>query len=183
MNESIISTRYAKSLFLLARDTNSLEPVKKDIEAVYEVCCKVKEFDAFLKNPSIEPTDKEKIIKTIFGKKRHDYTNNLIHIILQNNREIFLKDISQVFLDLYRKYKGIKKATIVSTVPLSKNAGKKAEKILEKVFHTKIEFEEHIDPSIIGGFMLRVEDQQIDASVKNKLRILDKAFKQAHICK
>jgi len=169
MNESKISVRYAKSLFNLATERNVLDAVKVDIEAIYLIAHTVDEFSLLVHNPVIRPSQKKLIFSRIFAKNVQPVTLQFLLLVIQNNRESFLKDITRNFLDLYRSEKGIKKAEITTAIELDKKTISNIVSLIKRNFDTEVELTEHINEEIIGGYILRIEDQQIDASISHQL--------------
>ncbi len=108
-------------------------------------------------------------------------TYDFLNLILQNKREAFLEAIIRNFSATYRNQKGIKKAEIIVASRISKSIRDEFVGILEKTFHSGIELEEILMPSIIGGFILKVEDEQYDASVTSSLAKMRKKLLQTSI--
>jgi F-type H+-transporting ATPase subunit delta len=93
-------------------------------------------------------------------------------IITNKNRESILPAIAKQFINLYTEHKGIQKAEITSASPLTDDQKKSVTKIVKDYTGKEVELTEHIDESLIGGFILRVGDQQIDDSIRRKLNDL-----------
>ena len=83
--------------------------------------------------------------------------------------------LARVFIHETLKYKGITESVLTTAVKVD-DKGKKTDDraLFLKVYSTKVELEEKIDPEIIGGFILRIDDNYIDASIRNKLRKIKK---------
>jgi len=94
---------------------------------------------------------------------------SLIQLTIKNGREKYLPAIARVFLHDTRKYQGITESVLTSAVKVNDVIRKQISALIEKTFKTKVDLKENIDESIIGGFILKVEDNYIDASVRNKL--------------
>ena len=69
-----------------------------------------------------------------------------------------------------KRHRGITESVLTTAVPVDPGIRKQVEEMIEKMFNTRVELKTNIDESIIGGFILKVEDSYIDASVRNKLR-------------
>ncbi len=169
MNESKIAVRYSKALFEYALESNKLDIVKKDIEYIQAVC-KVKEFIDVLKNPIIQPSKKHMIIHNVIKKNISKETLKFIDLITKNRREIYLPDIARRFIKNYYINKNIKPAIFTTSIKIDEKLKDKIISIIKSVYKTDVVVEERIDPSIIGGFILTVEDQQYDASVASRLK-------------
>lgn len=169
MNESKISVRYAKALFELAKEKNVIDAVIEDMQQVEEVCYGMANFWLMIESPVVKTSQKREAVKQIFEKDIHEITLKFLDLVLQNRREIYLKDISRNFLALCRKDQGILAAVLTSAIEMEEDSKTKLNELLAKSFSSKIELKEVIDRDLIGGFVLRIEDQQLDASVSNQL--------------
>ncbi|PKQ60911.1 ATP synthase F1 subunit delta [Labilibaculum manganireducens] len=181
MNESKISVRYAKALFELGKEENLIESVIKDIQLVDEVCKTMPEFWLMVESPVVKTSQKRTSVKLIFGDKINQVSLNFLDLVVQNRREIYLKDISRNFLSLCRKDKGVLSATLTSASAIEKESNRKLSELLSKSFNAKIELQEVVDKEIIGGFVLRIEDQQLDASVSNQLNLIKRELLSNHM--
>ena len=107
MNESKISVRYAKALFLLGKEKNMLDTIVTDMTLVDELCNTVKDFWLMVESPVVKTSQKRKAVKLVLADKLDAISLNFMDMVFQNHREIFIKDMVRNFLDLCRKDKGI----------------------------------------------------------------------------
>jgi F-type H+-transporting ATPase subunit delta len=170
MNESIINVRYAKALFSLGKEKGLLVTLKSDIESVLDVCSKSAEFILFLESPVIKTSQKVKLLREIFSGSLHELTLKFLVLVTENNRETFIPNICRNFLDLLRKDSGIKSAVITTATGLPAATIEKARLILEKELNSRIELTGKVNPEILGGIILRVDDRQYDASLATQLK-------------
>ncbi|MFC2137863.1 ATP synthase F1 subunit delta [Bacteroidota bacterium] len=177
MNESKIAVRYSKALFEYADEMNKLDIIKKDIDFIQSVC-KVNEFDELLNNPIIQPSQKRKIIHSVIKQNISKDTFKFIDLITKNRREKYLPNISRRFIADYYINKNIKPAVLTTSIKIEEELREKIISIIKSVYKTDVIVEDRIEPSIIGGFVLTVEDQQYDASVASKLK--DFNYKLVH---
>ena len=169
MNESKISVRYSKALFNLAKEKKILDEVKKDIEILLTIC-QIKEFDEFLSSPIIPISKKAIIFRGLFEGNVNKIVLDTLLLIVKNRRETLLKIISLDFMTLYRKELGIIKAELITADKISEENKKEIKEMLKKILKGKIDLSQKIDSEIIGGFILRIDDKQIDSSVKTQLK-------------
>lgn len=174
---SAVAGRYAKSLIELAQEQKALDAVHDDMLAFSKVCEDVYEFKVVLSNPIVNHEKKLDILKAVFEKKAHALTMAIFNIITRKNREAILYDISKEFHNQYNAINGIGKAKVVTSTALDKNQLATFEKLVADAIKKKVELEAKVDEDLIGGFVLSVEDKQIDASVKTQLTRLNNLFK------
>jgi F-type H+-transporting ATPase subunit delta len=173
MNDSKISVRYSKALFQLALDNKLLDAVNRDMILISEVC-KTNEAKEFIHNPVIRPSKKTAIFHSLFEGNVEAITLSLIDLVVKNGRESFLPSIARAFVTETLKYHGITETYLTSAVGVSAQIKKEISALVADVFNTKVDLKENIDPEIIGGFVLRIGDSYIDASIRNKLRKIKK---------
>jgi F-type H+-transporting ATPase subunit delta len=173
MNESTISVRYARALFQTALEKKILDRVNEDMILISEIC-KAPETKEFLKSPVIVPSKKEAILHKILGDNVEMVTLSLIDLVVKNGRESYLPAIARQFIHETKKHKGITDSILTTAIKVDDKVKKQVSDLVSDVFKTRIDLKENVDPSIIGGFILQVDDQYIDASIKNKLRKIRK---------
>ncbi len=173
MNDSKISVRYARALFQTALEKKNLDQVNQDMLFISEIC-KAPETREFLRSPIIVPSKKEAIFHKMLGDNVEPITLSLIDLVVKNGRESFLPAIARVFIHETKKFKGITESVLTTAVKVDDNVRKQISELISEVFKTKVDLKENIDPEIIGGFILQIDDSYIDASIKNKLRKIKK---------
>ena len=180
MNDSKISVRYSRALFQSALEKKILDKVNQDMIFISEIC-KFPETKEFLQSPIIVPSKKEAIFHKILGDYVEKITLSLIDLIVKNGRESFIPAIARVFIHETKKYKGITESVLTTAVKVDEKVKKQIIDLVSEVFTTKVQLKENIDTEIVGGFILQIDDNYIDASIKNKLRIIRKELKGSAI--
>jgi F-type H+-transporting ATPase subunit delta len=173
MNDSKISVRYARAIFQSALEKNILDMVNQDMILIQEVC-KTPETREFLHSPIIAPSKKEAIFHKMFSGNIEPITLSLLDLIVKNGRESYIPAIARVFIHETKSYKGITDSILTTAVKVDDKVRKQITDLISDVFKTKVELKENVDPEIIGGFILQIDDSYIDASIKNKLRKIKK---------
>ncbi len=178
MRETRVSYRYAKSLLDLAIEKGQLEQVREDMQLVRDTVHESRELEILLKSPVVKTDKKQGILKAIFGGKIGVITTEFIDIITRKRREAELEIIAESFLTQYRINKNIVTAVITSAAALDDTLRKQVLEIVRKMAGTEVELTEKIDTSLIGGFVLRVGDRQVDTSLIRQIRMLDRNFSE-----
>ena len=176
MNYSIISVRYAKALLLVGTDNKCLDAIKADMELIGATIKENEVFRQLLNNPIVKPPQKRGVMKELLEKRVHQQTLNFVNLLIRNRREAMLADVARDFSDLYDKSKGIKRAQFVSAIELSSAAKQKLQKQLDSLFKANVQINTQTNPELIGGFVLRVGDQQYDATLSSALKRMKKAM-------
>lgn len=180
MNESQISVRYAKALFLSASEQQILDRVNMDMEMLSSTC-KQEEFQYMLVLPTLQPSQKIKLLRSIFEKHFTKISLSLMDLVVKNKRETYLPGIARNFMDLYRKEKGIRAATLVTAQAVDEAAMEGIRNLIRKTYDSEVELSTSVDEDVIGGFVLTIEDMQYDASVASNLRKIKKQLLQTSI--
>ncbi len=175
MNQSKIAVRYAKAFYQLATEKGKIEEYRSDINAVDMVFCE-KEMQLVAGSPTLKISEKKKVLSKVFEGKISDDTLKFLHVITENKREIYIPSICRNFIDRYRNEKGIKAAIVTTAADIDDNLKTKVSKVISEVFKTQVELSTVTDEKLMGGFILRVGDQQIDASVATKLNNIKRKF-------
>jgi F-type H+-transporting ATPase subunit delta len=178
MNDSKISVRYSKAIFQSAVEKKNLDKVNLDMILLMEVCS-TPEMKELLQSPIIRPTKKTEILHAVLKGSVEDITLSLIDLVVLNGRESFLTAIARVFISETRKYKGITEVKLTTAVPVDDKIRTQITELVKRVFDTKVDLKEAVDKDIIGGFVLKIEDNFMDASVRNKLRKIKKELTSA----
>jgi len=180
MNESQISVRYAKALFQSASEKKILDQVYKDMELVSDTC-KLDDFQYMLAVPTLQVSQKVKVVGSIFSKVLSETSLSMINLVIKNKREVYLAGIARNFSDLYRKDQGIRSASLVTAIPVDDEAIKGIREMIKKAYNSEVELTASVDEDVIGGFVLTIEDMQYDASVASNLRKMKKQLLQTSI--
>ena len=173
MNDSKISVRYSRAIFQSALEKKLLDKVFQDMIFISEIC-KNKEIKEFLHSPIIIPSKKEAIFHKMLEGNVENITLSLIDLVVKNGRESFLPAITRNFIHETKEYKGITESLLTTAVSVDNKLKKQITDLISDVFKTKAELKEIINPEIIGGFILQIDDNYIDASIRNKLRKIKK---------
>jgi len=181
MDQSKITVRYAKAFFSLAKEKNKLDALKKDIELISGLCKDSAEFRLLLESPVVKTSQKIKLIKAIFAKSIDALTLKFLELITTNKRESHIAGICRNFLGLYRQEQGVKSALLTTAVELDPAIIAKIKSKLETELKVQIELSKQVDENLIGGFVLRIEDQQLDASIASQLRRVKEKLLQSEI--
>jgi len=170
MDQSKINVRYAKAFFGLAKDKGLTVELRKDAKLITSVCEESADFLLLLESPIVKTSQKIEAIKRIFSGQINELSLNFLVLITSNKRESYIPGIFKNLESLYRSEEGVKTAVLTSAQPVSEGLVAEIRKILETQFNAKVELSQKVDSNLIGGFVLRVEDKQYDASLSTQLK-------------
>ncbi|MFY0591456.1 ATP synthase F1 subunit delta [Roseivirga sp.] len=180
MSEYRIASRYAKSLLDLAVEKGKLEEVNNDMVSFSRMIEESRDFVLMLKSPVITSDKKLAILNQVFEGKVSDLTLSIFQILTRKHREGYLPQIAEEFHHQYNFNLGIEEATVTTTFPLTDKLRAEFSNAVEKISNKKVELTEVIDETLIGGFVLKIGDRQIDDSVSSRLQALRVEFTKNH---
>ncbi len=168
--------RYAKAILSLALDKNNADTVNEDMQLIANTFGDSKDLQIVLSSPVIKLEVKEKTLLAIFGSSINNLSKGLIHLLIENKRLEILEDVAKQYTIIYDFHKGTQAAIVTSAIPLTESLKEKILAKVKNIINKKVTIENIIDPSIIGGFILRVGDQQFDASISGEMNDLRREF-------
>lgn len=181
MEISAIRVRYAKAFFSLAKEKKMIQTFKADIEKVYDTCKHSSELVQLLESPVVSILKKTELITKLFKPEVNQYTLRFLLLILHNNRGEYIPGICHNFLEQIREDQNIKSAKLVTAIEIDAKAVNKIKILLEKELKSTVELNNKVDPKIIGGLILRIDDKQYDASVITQLGKVKKSLLETEL--
>ena len=179
MQDTKAGIRYAKSLFKLAIERKELEVVSADMTLINKTIHENPELRSMLKSPIIKSDKKASIIHAIFASNIGTTTAAFLDLIIKKRREMYTDAIARQFVILHLENNGIEEAMLTTAFKIDDSF---RQRILDLVVkhskNNKVELQERIDPSIIGGFVLRFGDNQIDTSIEREIELLRREFEK-----
>ena len=175
MLTSKVAKRYAQGLLDFTQESGNTESVYNEMKDIVKIMSQSKDLNQFFSTPIIDARKKEAIALEIF-KDFSPVAKNIIRLIIKQGRESQLKGIAQEFINKVEDIKGTQRISLTSASKLSEQNIQKIIADSKMVNVTNYDLETIIKPEILGGYILRVGDQQIDASVKTQLNNIKKEF-------
>jgi len=178
MSYTKITIRYAAAFFDLAEEKGILEKANEDMTMLGDVCTSNRDFVRLLQNPVINADKKNKVFTKIFGTSMNRMSLSFISLMIRKRRERYLPSIAEAFNDLYKASKGIKTAFVTSAVELADADKAGVLEILSKLTDKKIDLVEKTNEALLGGFVIGLDNFQIDQSLATKIKELKKDFEK-----
>lgn len=183
MSEVRVSGRYAKSLIDLAIECKVLDVVYADMLTIKATAAAVPSMESMFKSPIIKSEKKDAILKQIFDGKLNAITSSFITLVVNKKREFFLLDIVAAFIDQYNEINKITTAHIKTASAISEGVQAEVKAFLEKQTGKHVILNNSIDPSLIGGLVIQIEDRLYDASISGKLKKAKQELLNTYISK
>jgi F-type H+-transporting ATPase subunit delta len=166
-----IYQRYAQALLSLAQDSNALDDVSNDVNAIANVLKESADLRAFLTNPLFKADAKKGVLGQVFGEAVHPYTRNFLMLLADRRRSFLLEGICTAFQDLMRKLNQTVLAEVTSVSPLNDDQQEALrQKVIQLTGARQVELVTKQDPDLIGGVIIKIGSQVVDASLRGQLR-------------
>lgn len=169
INSSKVAKRYAKALLDYSVEKAVEDAFFQEISSVVQVVRENPDLRALLHSPIVRMEIKHKVLQEVFSE-RSATLNLLIEILVENKRVSDLYDIVREYVIQYNRYKGKTTAYLTTAVELSESLKAQfVQKAIALSGGKKITLESRVEPQLIGGFILRIDDLQYNASIAHKL--------------
>lgn len=168
-----VASRYAESLFDLAKEENAIETYQKDIIKIQNVF-NDDVFVQFFSHVAVQDDDKINILKKSFQDQVSEYVLNFLMLLVKKRRMKYIRQICQHFQSLCNDYFGVKVGKVYSAFELTKEQIHKVEKAMSQKIGKKVQLHVVIDESLIGGIKVDIDNHIYDDSLSYKLESLRK---------
>lgn len=160
--------RYAEAAFELAREQGALDQWERDLQRLADVL-RDPSVAEFFDSPAIPVDAKQRAIEAILPDPSQQYVRNLAFLLLERGRLSQLPQVVEVFRDLVLQERGIAIAEVTTAVDLTPDEAEQVRERLGQLTGKQIQLKPRVDPSIIGGIVVRIGDDLIDGSVRTQL--------------
>jgi F-type H+-transporting ATPase subunit delta len=178
MKDSLAARRYAKALIGLAKEKNVIEDIFNDMSLIKNTVSSNKDLQLLLKSPVVNTDKKQDILSAIFKGNLNELSSLFLQLISSKKRESLIQQIANSFIEQYKVLNNIVTAEVTTAIELDKNKINNIVSLYKQEKGNSFEIIEKVNPEIIGGFILRVGDRQIDTSISKEIRELKKAFNE-----
>ena len=169
--------RYTIALYGVAMEKENLDEVTRDIEKILGLINTNKDLELFFHSPIVSKSKKLSLVKEIFGGNVSQLTMDFMILLITRRREFLLKGIFQDFINLRKEKEGIVDVEVKTSIPLNDEEKLKMKQKIDSFTKLKSNLSFEIDDTIIGGFVAKINDTILDASIKRQLERLKEKFK------
>lgn len=169
MKQGSIAKRYATALLQVALEQGKIDQFQSELEAVDQAFLQNPNLQSAMTSPVIPASKKKELSKVLVAKMGLCSTvGNLLHVLVDNERISEFHLLTLLFRDLADAEKGRVRVQVTSAAPLGSHEGK-LKSILEKTLKQEVLLETQVDPQILGGVVVQVQDRVFNASLKGEL--------------
>ncbi len=179
MDQGLIPQRYARALYKVALERKCTQPLYDIMKRMAESFAAQPDLGHVIENPYVDAERKQSLLLTAAGISPDDKDTavdtlvDFIKLLSRNKRIEFVRECAIAYIALYRKECNISTVKVTSAAPLTAEASEKIRKIVsDRNPDGVLEYEEIVDPELIGGFTILIDNTLLDASIKNELKQL-----------
>ena len=178
MDNGRISVRYARALFQLAQEQGCEDAVYDGLSRfARNYLLAIAKYNDVLADPIVTDSEKVKLLAMTTGEPLHDLLKQFITFVVEQKREDKMLLIAMKFMEMYREKHHIVSTQVTTATEMPEETYEHIQAFIKQTFGADAEIEAHIDPKLIGGFILDIENTRMDASVAGQLNALKNKLK------
>lgn len=166
-----IAEPYAQALMSVAKSNNVVDPIGEDTQSLLALSRESEDLRLLINSPLIDAGKKKAVLRQVVGDQVNPFTLNFLLLLVDRGRIFLLPEVCKQYQDLLRQMRQAVLAEVTSAVELN---DEQKESIRQKVIGVtqaqQVELETRVDPDLLGGVVIKVGSQVIDASLRGQLR-------------
>ncbi|MFZ5597551.1 MAG: F0F1 ATP synthase subunit delta [Bacillota bacterium] len=178
MLRGAVGGRYAEALYEIAEREKAVEVIEQELLAVESVIRENRDLQKVLYHPRITPEDKKSLLGELLSGKVSEVTMEFLKLLVDRQREQFLSDIVSYYTAMANKARNVIEARVASAIEMNADEKKQLAGMLKKITGQKVQTSYKVDPSLIGGVVVRIGDRVIDGSIRTRLATLREHLRQ-----
>lgn len=171
-----VADRYSEGLFLLAKESDDISNKKKQALGLLKVFEETPDLALFFKAVKVSAEEKKALICKVFGNKIDEDLLHFLELLVDKDRMGYVQEILREYVRKINDDLSIKKAIVYSVRPLEESDLTKIKEALNKKHNCLVELENKLDPGLIAGIKVVMENQVTDISMKNKIDSLKESL-------
>ncbi len=174
-----VAARYASALFEVAQEAGSVDAVASDLDRFDQLVEASPDLARLIRNPVFTAEEQERAVAAILDKAGvSGFAGNFIRLVAANRRLFALPDMIRAYRTLVAEYKGIVRAQVSVAEPPSDRIMGGIKSALRDVAKAEVDVDIRVDPSLIGGLVVKIGSRMVDASLRTKLNSIRLAMKE-----
>jgi F-type H+-transporting ATPase subunit delta len=171
-----VGKRYAIALFNAAKAEDVLDQVHGDVTSFGKLLQVEPGLRNFLLSLRVSGEEKRELILKALGDRASGLFVKFVLLLIDKKRTANFDEIARAFISLYEDHQGVVEVRVVTAIPLDAELERKAKDVVERRTGKKVKLEKRVEPRIIGGMIMFIENQVYDGSITNRLGDLGTAL-------
>lgn len=173
-----VASRYAAALFDLAKQENQLDAVAEDLDGLVSLLSESHDLERLVNSPVVSREDQGKAIRAIAEKAGlNGLTTKFLGVLAQQRRLFVLRGVAGAYRNALADERGELKAEVASATELTDEQLEAVKSAIGRYAGRAVNVEASVDPSLLGGLVVRVGSRMLDASLKTKLQQLEQSMR------
>lgn len=169
MSNAAAGRRYAKALYEIASEQGQLSKIEEELQQIEQIFAENPLFLKFLHHPKIDKKVKKEQLTAIFKDFVSPTMLRFLELLIERNREEALEEVFKHYVYFANRERGLADAYVTSIKPLSAEEKQSLEEHFSQLIEKKIRIQNQVDPTILGGMIVKIGDRLYDGSVAGKL--------------
>jgi F-type H+-transporting ATPase subunit delta len=172
--------RYATALFDLARDSNSIDAVRADLDRFDALIAESPDLARLVRSPVFSAAEQLQALTTVLERAGiGGLAAQFLKLVTSNRRLFAVRDMARGFRELVAEHKGEVTAKVTVAEPLKDDHAASLREALKAVSGKTVDLDVEVDPGIIGGLVVKLGSRMVDTSLRTKLNAIKHAMKEA----
>lgn len=182
MREQMIAARYAKALTLCAKDDNERQQIEKDLSRLSDVISASSDFKVLLTNPAFHPEERLKVVSQLLSQEQISQpVGRVFELLVRRNRPMLMPMVASAYSDEMDRHFGRVKANVASAQDVSETELHQLSELLKGRLGKSVVASASMDPSLLGGYRVKIGGLVFDGSLKSMLQRLQREMIDAHV--
>ena len=181
MRDRKVATRYAGALLASAKEAGVLTGVAESYASLMEMHLGDTALRIFLASPQVRTEEKKELLQTVFAGRVEPLLLNFVYLLIDKNRMENFRDIGEAFAHLVEQEQGVMRARVTTAIALPADLEDQLRTRLGKLTGKTMILEKRVDPAVIGGVKVIMEDKILDGTVRANLDLLRKTLQKAPV--
>lgn len=177
----LVANRYSRALFDLAVEKNIENQIYQQFQNIIQILMSQKELNELWIHPGMSSIEKKSMMKEIFEAHSNEYLNSFIQILIDKGREKYINEIFEAYEELFKRHSNIETAYVETAVPLTKEQQTLLQERLQNKLGKKIEMKITVNPAVIAGCSVRVQDWFMDGTYVGKIKSVKDLLKRVQL--
>lgn len=178
VRDARVAKRYAAALFRASQQEGVLDAVEQELHSLHNLIHETPTLKEFWLSPLLPAPLKSELLARTLGKELHPLTVRFLQLLIAKRREPLLETVYNEFLKLCDRARHLLRVEAVFAIPPTLEEQQMLQESLKRYTGENVELRVRVDPEILGGVMLRLQDTILDGSVRGSLERLRERFVQ-----